>query len=106
MLEKDLIFVAVYSEQFLEKKMRKKERNTEKEKTSLISRGGGLTTAEAAAYIGVSEQWLRMSRMKNPAWPGPRYIKVSPRIIIYRTRHLDEFLAARVEDPADRFVAA
>ncbi len=86
--------------------MRSKATNTKKEMSSVVSRGGGLTTAAAAAYIGVSEQWLRMSRMKNPAWAGPRYVKVSPRIVIYRPRHLDEFLAARVMDPADRFVAA
>ena len=83
---------------------KKKRGNKRKKKTGLNS--SGLTTAEAAAYIGVSEQWLRMSRMKNPAWAGPRYVKVSPRIVIYRPRHLDEFLAARVMDPADRFVAA
>ncbi len=86
--------------------MRKKGTNTKKEMSSVVSRSGGLTTAEAATYIGVSEQWLRMSRMKNPAWAGPRYVKVSPRIVIYRPRHLDEFLAARVMDPADRYVAA
>ena len=86
--------------------MTKKGTNTKKEMSGVISRCGGVTTAEAAACIGVSEQWLRMSRMKNPAWPGPRYVKVSPRIVIYLPRHLDEFLAARVMDPADRYAAA
>ena len=84
----------------------KKKPSKKRKKNGLNSNSGGLTTAEAAKYIGVSEQWLRMSRMKNPAWAGPRYVKVSPRIVIYRPRHLDEFLAARVMDPADRFVAA
>ena len=65
-----------------------------------------LTEKDAAAYIGISAQWLRCSRMRNPTWAGPRFIKISKRKVMYRVRHLDEFLAARTFDPADRFVAA
>lgn len=65
-----------------------------------------LTEKEAAEYLGISAQWLRCSRMKYPSWVGPRFIKISKRKVMYRVRHLDEFLAARVMDPADRFVAA
>jgi len=60
----------------------------------------------AAAYLGISPQWLRCSRMSKPSWAGPRFIKVSKRRVKYRVRHLDEFLAARVVDPADRLAAA
>ena len=61
---------------------------------------------EAAAYLGISPQWLRCSRMTKPSWAGPRFIKVSKRRVQYSTRHLNEFLAARVVDPADRMAAA
>ena len=61
---------------------------------------------EAAAYLGISPQWLRCSRMTNPTWIGPRFIKISKRRVKYRVRHLDEFLAARVIDPADRLATA
>jgi hypothetical protein len=64
-----------------------------------------LDEKEAAAYLGISPQWLRCSRMKNPSWAGPRFIKISPHVVRYRVRHLDEFLAARVVDPADRISA-
>ena len=60
---------------------------------------------EAAAMLGISSQWLRCSRMRNPSWAGPRYIKISARRVQYSTRHLNEYLAARVIDPADRFAA-
>ena len=65
-----------------------------------------LTESEAAAYLGISPQWLRCSRMTNPSWIGPRFVKVSARRVMYRVRHLDEYLAARVVDPADRISAA
>ena len=61
---------------------------------------------EAAAMLGISPQWLRCSRMQNPSWAGPRFIRVSTRRVKYSVRHLNEFLAARVVDPADKFVAA
>ena len=60
---------------------------------------------EAAAYLGISPQWLRCSRMTKPSWAGPRFIRVSERKVKYRVRHLDEYLAARVVDPADRMAA-
>ena len=60
---------------------------------------------EAATYLGISPQWLRCSRMTKPSWAGPRFIKVSKRRVKYRVRHLDEYLAARVIDPADRIAA-
>ena len=83
---------------------RKKSKSKANTKTRLNNEG--LTTAQAAAYLGVSAQWLRMSRMNKPAWPGPRYVKVSGRTVIYLRRHINEFIASRVLDPADRFVAA
>ena len=83
---------------------RKKSKSKTKKKTGFGDRG--LNTVEAAEYIGVSPQWLRMSRMQKPSWPGPRYVKVGGRTVIYLHRHLDEFIATRIVDPADRFVAA
>ena len=78
----------------------KRSKSKTKNKTGLDN--SGFNTVEAAEYIGVSAQWLRMSRMKNPSWPGPRYVKVGGRTVIYLRRHLDEFIAHRVLDPADR----
>ena len=57
---------------------------------------------QAAEMLGISPQWLRCSRMQNPSWAGPRYVKVSKRHVKYSVRHLNEFFAARVIDPADR----
>jgi hypothetical protein len=65
-----------------------------------------ITEREAAGYLGISPQWLRCSRMSRPSWAGPRFIKVSQRKVAYRVRHLDEYLAARVIDPADRMAVA
>lgn len=65
-----------------------------------------LTEKEAAEYLGISAQWLRCSRMNNPSWAGPRFVKISPHVVRYRQRHLDDFLAARTLDPADRISAA
>ena len=65
-----------------------------------------LNVAEAADYLGITAQHLRCSSMANPTWPGPRFVRLSKRCVKYRVRHLDEFIAARVVDPADRFVAA
>ena len=64
-----------------------------------------LNVAEAAEYLGITPQWLRCSSMTNPTWPGPRYVRLSRRCVKYRVRHLDEFVAARVCDPADRMAA-
>ena len=65
-----------------------------------------LNVAEAAEYLGITAQHLRCSSMSNPTWPGPRFVLLSKRCVKYRVRHLDEFVAACVVDPADRFVVA
>lgn len=54
-----------------------------------------LTTAEAAEYLGVCVAYLESARVKGG---GPRYAKISPRIVRYRRTTLDEWVASREVD--------
>lgn len=62
----------------------------------------------AAKYIHMSVDWLRISRSsghKDNWTPSPRFLRLG-RKIRYRKADLDEWLEARVEDPAARKAAA
>ena len=52
-------------------------------------------TDTAAAFLGVSNQWLRMSRMKRAQWEGPAFVKVSKRAVKYKIGDLDLFVEQR-----------
>ena len=49
--------------------------------------------ARAAAYLGCSKSFLDQARLTGI---GPRYVKVSPTMVIYRRADLDAWLAERV----------
>jgi hypothetical protein len=49
-------------------------------------------TAEAAAYLGVCVAYLETLRIKGG---GPRFARLSPRIIRYRREALDAWCASR-----------
>lgn len=51
-----------------------------------------LTTEEAAAVLGMSEQTMRIWRMEKT---GPNYIRIN-RSIRYRQDDIDEFVASRM----------
>jgi hypothetical protein len=51
-----------------------------------------LTTGGVATWLGVSTQWLEIARSKNY---GPRYVRVSPRRIMYRRGDVLVWLVAR-----------
>ena len=58
-----------------------------------------LNDAEAAAYIGMSESWLRNGRSQQR--PNmPRYLKTSNRVR-YRRADLDRWLASQVVEPGE-----
>ena len=52
---------------------------------------GALNTKKAAEYIGVSDSFLRKSRMKNSNFSGPKYKKVGSKVI-YKIEHLNEYI--------------
>ena len=52
---------------------------------------GALNTKKAAEFIGVSESYLRKSRMKNSNVSGPKYKKVGSKVI-YKIGHLHEYI--------------
>ena len=57
-----------------------------------------LTEAEAADYIGrISPRTLRRYRCKGK---GPRFVRLSPAAVGYRPEDLDEWIDARVVEPA------
>jgi len=49
--------------------------------------------AQAAQYLGVSKSFLDQGRVSGT---GPKYVKLSPTVVIYRRGDLDTFVAARV----------
>jgi predicted DNA-binding transcriptional regulator AlpA len=56
-----------------------------------------LQTGAAAKYLGVSTSLLRKLRLRGPADPGgqgPRFIKLSPQLVVYRVEDLDAWLDA------------
>jgi predicted DNA-binding transcriptional regulator AlpA len=84
----------------------RKKQGDSKKNTAALNSEALLNEKEAAEYLGISPQWLRCSRMAEPSWAGPRFVKISSHVVRYRRRHLDEFLAARTLDPADRMSVA
>ena len=52
-----------------------------------------LTSAEAARYIGMSESWLRQTRMRG-ASDAPPHLKIS-RSVRYLREDLDDWLEER-----------
>jgi hypothetical protein len=53
-----------------------------------------LTGAEAARYIGMSDSWLRQSRMNGRTY-GPVWILCGPKAIRYLRADLDRWLEGR-----------
>jgi|HubBroStandDraft_1064217.scaffolds.fasta_scaffold155927_2 hypothetical protein len=54
-----------------------------------------LGTAAAAKYCGISVSLLRKLRIKgsdDPGIKGPRFIRLSPQLILYPIRELDAWL--------------
>lgn len=54
-----------------------------------------LNTAKAAYYLGISPSLLRKYRMRGPDDPGgngPKYIKLSPQLVVYDIKDLDAWL--------------
>jgi hypothetical protein len=55
-------------------------------------------TVPAAVYVGISPSHLRKLRLKGPDDPGekgPRFIRVSPYLILYEYSELDRWLDER-----------
>lgn len=60
-----------------------------------------LQTGAAAKYLGVSTSLLRKLRLRGPADPGgqgPKFIKLSPQLVVYDIAALDAWL----DEHADR----
>lgn len=53
-----------------------------------------LTEKDAARYLGVSQSFLTVSRLKNPRTEGPPFVKIG-RAVRYVRQDLDAFVAAR-----------
>ena len=51
-----------------------------------------LNTPAAAVWLGVSTQWLELGRCKKF---GPRYVKITKRLVRYRKRDLLDYLQSR-----------
>jgi predicted DNA-binding transcriptional regulator AlpA len=62
-----------------------------------------LSTPDAAAFLGISRQWLELARHRGNY--GPAYIRVTPRLIRYRKRDLIAYLDAQrhVAQESDRW---
>ena len=70
-----------------------------------------LNEFEAAKLLGISVSWLRQSRLRNPKWAGPSFVKRDGWRVEYRRRDLIAFKNKRKAktvqvNPADRFAAA
>ena len=57
-----------------------------------------LTDVDAARHLGVALQSVRNWRWKGT---GPKYHRIGQRIIRYRRRDLDDFIARGASDKAD-----
>lgn len=57
-----------------------------------------LTTAEAAALVGMKERTLRVWRMKDQ---GPAYIKLGNGRVRYSQQAIEEWLAANTRGGSD-----
>jgi hypothetical protein len=66
-----------------------------------------LNTAEAAAYLGVKVATLRAWRLRGTDDPntGPRFIRISPTLVVYDCTDLDEYLAEK-RDATERGLRA
>jgi predicted DNA-binding transcriptional regulator AlpA len=54
-----------------------------------------LRTTPAAQYLGISASLLRKMRMRgseDPLDPGPKFIRVSPALVLYDVAELDAWL--------------
>jgi hypothetical protein len=65
--------------------------------TTIIASGAGddddlLSSSEVAHWFGVSVEWLNQGRMKGY---GPKFTKMSERVIRYRRGDCREYLRAR-----------
>jgi predicted DNA-binding transcriptional regulator AlpA len=58
-----------------------------------LQANASLRADEAAAYLGISKSWLAKLRLRSSA--GPRFIKLSPRLITYRLSDLEAWRDAR-----------
>ena len=58
-----------------------------------------LTSIEAAEYIGMSEAWLRQSRMAGKT-DAPPFLKIGNKTVRYLIADLDGWLEARRKVPA------
>jgi len=65
--------------------------HAEPQKAAASRPNRALTTAEAARYIGCSENYLRKARSYNNV-PAPRYTRIGLKKIVYLIEHLDEWL--------------
>ena len=56
-----------------------------------------LNTSEAASYMGVTVSTLRAWRLRGPDDPntGPRFIRLSPTLVVYDVSELDAFIARK-----------
>ena len=52
----------------------------------------GLNTAQAAAYLGLSESYLEKARVNLTDLPGPEFRKIGRRVI-YLRESLDSYLS-------------
>ena len=52
--------------------------------------------SDAAAYLGVSAQWLNQARVRGE---GPNFVRVGAQRIGYRRSQLDAFIAERTNAP-------
>jgi len=57
-----------------------------------------LTPIQAARYLGVSKDVLRLWRSQDK---GPRHFKAGDKLIRYRRIDLDEWIEARLSSPAE-----
>ncbi len=66
-------------------------------KNQIIPIKRGFSSKDAAAYIGVSESYLRKDRMngkRDGYFPGPHWHRVGSRTILYFREDLDEWMDA------------
>ena len=56
-----------------------------------------LKDVEAAAFLGVKPQTMRVWRQKNI---GPKFVRVSRNVVRYLVKDLEEFLADRTVETA------
>jgi len=57
-------------------------------------------TTGAARYLGVSPSLVRKLRLRgadDPLGPGPKFIRISPSLVVYEISALDEWLDQRNE---------